>query len=60
MVELIRKFESCVIKIARVDSIRITSSGSRSRRTDRWVHFQQNAGLRLYVHTWIVHGIDDW
>ena len=30
-----------------------------SSRTDRWVHFQQNAGLRLFVHTWIVHGIDD-
>ena len=25
-----------------------------SRRTDRWVHFQQNAGLWLFVHTWIV------
>ena len=25
----------------------------------RWVHFQQNAGLRLFLHTWIVHGIDD-
>ena len=36
------------------------SSSSSSRRTDRWVHFQQNAGLRLFVHTWIVHGIDDW
>ena len=21
-----------------------------SSRTDRWVHFQQNAGLRLFVH----------
>ena len=28
-------------------------------QTDRWVHFQQNAGLRLFVHTWIVHGIGD-
>ena len=36
-----------------------SSSSSSSSRTDRWVHFQQNAGLRLFVHTWIVHGIDD-
>ena len=36
-----------------------SSSSSSSRRTDRWVHFQQNAGLWLFVHTWIVHGIDD-
>ena len=37
-----------------------SSSSSRSScRTDRWVHFQQNAGIRLFVHTWIVHGIDD-
>ena len=35
-----------------------SSSSSRSR-TDRWDHFQQNAGLRLFVRTWIVHGIDD-
>ena len=34
-------------------------SSSSSSRTDRWVHFQQNAGLRLFVHTWIVHGIDN-
>ena len=27
-----------------------SSSSSSSRRTDRWVHFQQNAGLRLFVH----------
>ena len=26
-------------------------SSSSSRRTDRWVHSQQNAGLRLFVHT---------
>ena len=36
-----------------------SSSSSSSSRTDRWVHFQQNVGLRLFVHTWIVHGIDD-
>ena len=36
----------------------ISSSGSSSR-TYSWVHFQQNTGLRLFVHTWIVHGIDD-
>ena len=36
-----------------------TSSSSSSSRTDRWVHFQQNAGLRLSVHTWIVHVIVD-
>ena len=29
-------------------------SSSSCSRTDRWVHFQQNAGLRLFVH-----GIDD-
>ena len=28
-----------------------SSSSSSSSRTDRWVHFQQNAGLRLYVQT---------
>ena len=27
------------------------SSSSSSSRTDRWVYFQQNAGLRLFVHT---------
>ena len=32
---------------------------SSSSRTDRWAHFQQNAGLWLFVHTWIVRGIDD-
>ena len=32
---------------------------SSSSRTDRWVHFQQNAGLRLFADTWIVHGIVD-
>ena len=37
----------------------IIISSSSSRRTDSWVHFQQNAGLRLFVHTRIVHGIDD-
>ena len=26
-------------------------SSSSSSRTDRWVHFQQNTGLRLFVHT---------
>ena len=38
-----------------------SSSSSSSRRTDRWVHFQQNAGLWLFVHTWnmCMHGIDD-
>ena len=35
------------------------SSSIGSSRTDRWVHFQQNAGLPLFVHTWFVHGIDD-
>ena len=25
------------------------NSSSSSSRTDRWVHFQQNAGLRLFV-----------
>ena len=28
-----------------------SSSSSNTSRTDRWVHFQQNAGLRLFVHT---------
>ena len=28
-----------------------SSSSSSSSRTDRWVHFQQNADLRLFVHT---------
>ena len=28
-----------------------SSSSSSSSRTDRWVHFQRNAGLRLFVHT---------
>ena len=28
-----------------------SSSSSSSSRTDRWVHFQQNAGLQLFVHT---------
>ena len=36
-----------------------SSSSSSSSRTDRWVHFQQNVGLRVFVHTWILHGIDD-
>ena len=43
-----------------------SSSSSRSSRTDRWVLFQQNVcthlytlTLRLFVHTWIVHGIND-
>ena len=26
-------------------------SSSSSSRADRWVYFQQNAGLRLFVHT---------
>ena len=39
--------------------VHISSSSSRRMWTDRWVNFQQNAGLRLFVHTWIVHGIDD-
>ena len=32
---------------------------SSSSRTDRWSHFQQNAGLRLFVHPWIMYDIDD-
>ena len=32
-------------------SMHTCSSSSSSSRTDRWVHFQQNAGLRLFVHT---------
>ena len=36
-----------------------SSSSSSNSRTDRWVHFQQNSGLRLFVHTLIVNGIDD-
>ena len=35
------------------------SSCSRSSRTDRCGHFLQNAGLRLFLHTWIVHSIND-
>ena len=31
----------------------------RHSRTDRWVHFQQNAGPWLFVNPWIVHDIDD-
>ena len=32
---------------------------SSSSRTDRWVDFQQNTVLRLFVHTRIMHGIDE-
>ena len=32
---------------------------SSSSRIDSWVHFQQNAGLLLFVHPWSVHDIDD-
>ena len=32
-------------------AIDFSISSSSSSRTDRWVHFQQNAGLRLFVHT---------
>ena len=43
-----------------VSSSSSSSSGSSSNKTDRWVHFQQNAGLRLFVYTRIiVHDIDD-
>ena len=31
-----------------------------SSRTDSWVHIQQNAGLRLFVHPWSVHDVDDY
>ena len=41
-----------------IDNFKMINSSSSSR-TDRLVHFQQNAGLRLFVHTLIVHGIDD-
>ena len=36
-------------------SLSFTSSSSR---TDRWVHFQQNAVQRMFVHPLIMHGID--
>ena len=55
----------CIWKITqhRVPNWSSSSSSSNtsgsSSKTDRWVHFHQNAGLRLFVHTWIVHGIDD-
>ena len=34
-----------------------SSSRSSSSRTDRWVNLQQNAGLCLFVHTWIVQSM---
>ena len=37
----------------------VYSSSSSSSRTDRRVHFNQNAGLRLFVHPWSVRDIDD-
>ena len=49
-------FESELLSVVISSS---SSSSSSSRRTSRWVHFQQNAGLRLFVHTGIVHGIDN-
>ena len=42
----------CIVRAWKFHATRSSSS-----RTDRWVHFQQTAGLRLFVHTWIVHGI---
>ena len=36
----------------------IGSSSSSSSMTDRWAHFQQNPGLKLFVHPWTIHGID--
>ena len=41
------------------NSIVGSSSSSSSSLTDRWVHFQQNAGLRLIVRPCIVHDIDN-
>ena len=35
-----------------------TISSSSSSRTDRYVYFQQNAGLILFVYPWIVHDSD--
>ena len=46
--EVSKNFKS--IKVCN-SSCSSSSSGSSSSRTDRWVHFQQNAGLRLFVHT---------
>ena len=40
----------CVIALGLIGNSS-SSSSSSSSRTDRWVHFQQNAGLRLFVHT---------
>ena len=37
----------------------ISSNSTSSNRTDCWIHFHHNAGLRLFVHTWSVHGVDD-
>ena len=48
-----------IIIIIIIIIISSSSSSSSSRRTDRWVHSQQNADRWLFVHTWIVHGIDD-
>ena len=31
--------------------VMIIENSSSSSRTDSWAHFQQNAGLRLFVHT---------
>ena len=36
-----------------------SSSSSSSSGIDRRVHFQQNAGLRLFVHPWSVHDTHD-
>ena len=58
---MIRSWQVCdALSVNEICSSSSSSSNSSSTsRTDRWVHFQQNTGLRLFVHTWIVHGIDD-
>ena len=40
-----------VVEVVGVVVVVVYSSSSSSSRKDRWVHFQQNAGLRLFAHT---------
>ena len=47
---------NCVISYIMPSS---SNTSSCSSRTDHCVHFQQNAGLRLFMNPWIMHGIDD-
>ena len=60
--QLLKVFTQFVIYIGALKCTSCSSSissSSSSSRADLWVHFQQNAGLRLFVHPWSVHDIDD-